>query len=233
MDINDLSSSDLSYVVVGFFTPDYRARAEAFSKNLSAFGIPHHLYAVLKTESWQSAILLKPSIALRAMSHYPNRTIIQMDIDCRVSGPLGGMLYVDNAADISLKMRVKISKRRALTWPSSRVLVFRNKEAKKLIHAWKIECDKVALGTRMDQMCDEQALMRAIAKTTGVAIDQLPDAYAGFETGETNDIQVVSHDSAHDTVRFMMAKRRKLKAARRWLISKVVGVPYASWKYGD
>jgi len=229
-DIIDKGIEHYGYVVIGFFTPDYRGRAEAFSANLREYGIPHHLYAAPAINSWQSAILLKPSYALKATGDY-DPPIVQMDVDCRVCGALRGL--VDGHGDVGLKMRVKVSKQRALTWPSSRVVVYRNHKALKLIDAWGAECRKMMGKTDIREMCDEQALMRAIAKTTGVSIDQIPDCYAGFETGDVDGMQIVSHDSAHDTVRFAMAERRWFKRVRRKIVSKIVGVPYTAWKYGD
>ncbi|SFV38123.1 hypothetical protein [Hyphomicrobium facile] len=49
-----------SYVVIGFFTPDYRPLAARLADDLSKFDIPHHLYATTAAE-WHAATLLKPA----------------------------------------------------------------------------------------------------------------------------------------------------------------------------
>ncbi len=58
-------------VVVGFFTPDYRAMAEGLAasidKNADPVRTSYHLYAVPKPEGteWHDIILMKPQIVLR------------------------------------------------------------------------------------------------------------------------------------------------------------------------
>src|SRR5690349_17002520 len=93
-----------AYIVTGFFTPDYAELGASFAANLRTHAVPHHLYAA-SASAWQNAILLKPQIVLRAMADYPGRTVVLMDIDCYLTGPMDPILAFQG--DVSLFVGVR------------------------------------------------------------------------------------------------------------------------------
>ena len=107
-DISECLTAD-SYIVTGFFTSDYHPIARRFAGQLTRHAISHWLYS-WSPEEWQKAILAKPLIVKRAMQGFPGRTIILMDIDCDVTGPIYPVL--ECATDISLFIGVGIDPRR-------------------------------------------------------------------------------------------------------------------------
>src|SRR5690349_7497314 len=77
-------------VVIGWFTPDYRELASRFSVNLDHYELPYHLIAQPLRESWDTS--LKPAIVLRAMEMYPNKSIVLMDVDCKITGDISQII---------------------------------------------------------------------------------------------------------------------------------------------
>ena len=120
-----------AYIVAGWFTecPVYRPLAERFAANLDDHSIPFHLYAKPRlSNGWDTR--RKPTVALEALDAYPGKTIILMDVDCRVYGDITPLH--DVPGDIGLTIRARPLMRRGQPRPrqavvrvSSRVVVFR------------------------------------------------------------------------------------------------------------
>jgi|RhiMethySRZTD1v2_1073278.scaffolds.fasta_scaffold846012_3 hypothetical protein len=70
------------WLVTGWFTPNYRPLAEAFAANLSEHGAPFHLFAKPSLGAWNTR--RKPAVVLEAMDAYPGKTVVLMDVDCRL-----------------------------------------------------------------------------------------------------------------------------------------------------
>src|SRR5262245_61610007 len=93
-----------NWLVIGWFTPDYRPLAERFAANLAQLNVAFHLWAKPKIgEGWSS--LRKPSIVLEAMDAYPRKTLILMDTDCIVNGDISPVTAF--AGDISLTLKTR------------------------------------------------------------------------------------------------------------------------------
>lgn len=186
-----------SYLVTGFFTPDYRALAERFSANLADLGIPHHLYAVGK-EQWQRAILVKPGVLREALWDHPNRRIVLMDVDCFLRGNIGH--WVDSlTADVTLPARIRVRGRgrhgKALF--SSRVVaVIPGQRTFDLLRAWDLRCG-AARAPIFGRTCDERELVGAIGTAHGATIAFTPDDYAGLDARNAPASAVIVHASEH------------------------------------
>jgi hypothetical protein len=226
--------STLDYVVTGFYTPDYAGLADEFADGLDAFQVPHHLYPVDQS-AWENAILLKPQILRRAMRDFPTKTVVLMDIDCRIRGHIAPIIPFNG--DISLfmgvryhpKSRKKSARLRVL--PSSRVIVCRHTPAtEKLLRNWEALCR--AQDPARPEKDDEQLLMQAIGTTEGLALNIIDKRYSGRDPRDAPPDAVIIHHSAHDTVRAANEPRRYLKHLKRHLIGRIVGKPYKEWKYG-
>jgi hypothetical protein len=233
----------MSYLVTGFYTPNYAGFAAEFAANLDTFRVPHRLYPVeMIGSTWLAQTLRKPEIVQRALADHPGKTIILMDIDCMVHGALDPM--TDSRADISMSIRVNAKRGGAAA--SSRVLVVRPTDAaRRLIETWRTLCDdavaqvqaarlsKRQLGLRAGNIGlphDERLLLEAVATTPSVMLDILPLQWAGAEAGLCPD-PLVTHDSAHDRVN--PKPQRRLKTLKRKVISKIMGRPYHEWKHGS
>jgi len=222
-------------IVTGFYTPDYRPLAERLSRQLDAVGASCRFYPHQIDGGWDRQLMAKPLIVIRAMCDFPDQTIVLMDVDCEVRAPI---LDLDTiSGDVALAWRSKVSAvGRANNWPSSRVVVFRQTDgARALANNWLRRCRVAEQATRHRKvkLDDELMLSAAVSQTEGVSVQILPDRFAAHEDDEAPEDAVIVHQSAHDKVRTAWTFQKRMKAARRRLISKITGRDYVEWKYGE
>lgn len=167
------------YLVVGFFTTNYRPFATDFAANLSKYAIPHMLYE-WEAGTWLATTLAKPSVTQRAMEEYPDRTIVLMDVDIDVRGPITPAL--DFPGDIAAWIGVGVNVKNEPGWRaralfSSRMLIWRQTEgSKRFLEQWRAEASKQISEGVLD---DEQTLTLALEKINGgLTITTLDRRYA-------------------------------------------------------
>lgn len=217
-----------SHVVVGFFTPNYRELAERLSANLSEFDLAHHFFAISATD-WQSAILLKPKVVGRARALYPAKSIVLMDVDCIVRGPLEPLFANTQNCDIALTLRVKSGleprdkKPCDRVWSSSRLIIWRPTDpAESLLKSWASNC-----ATPINLWSgDEGFLLRAISQTPNLRLQTIPKEYGAWEIDDIGPEAVV----VHQTKRPMTSAVPPLRRLRRRAVELVVRKPYAEWR---
>jgi hypothetical protein len=184
-------------VVVGFFTPNYRPLAEGLAKDLTATGNPHHLIARDKgTATWRNVVHWKPEIVLEAMDHYPQSSIILLDVDCSVRGSL--LPTLDFTGDISARSKLRLSNH---VWPfrkktilhiSSRSMVMKpNERVRKFLADWR---DELRTATYYQGGC-EMAMRFVIMRSTGLAFCPMDAKYSGLEVDQATADAVVVHSS--------------------------------------
>jgi len=213
-----------SYVVSGFFTPNYRPLAESFSANLSAYDIPHHLYSI-ESQDWHGATLVKPACVAWARRDYPDATIISMDVDCRVRGPIAAAAAI--TADVGINFHGRVREWRPLLYPSTRVTVWRSTDnAAKLLGKWDALCKTSKVRN------DEILLMQAILDTHGIAIEKLFWIYCGYEASDAGKDAVILHESAHAKVLPKQRLKKAFRAMRHRIFEQITGKAYQDWKYG-
>ncbi|MCC7252729.1 hypothetical protein [Hyphomicrobium sp.] len=186
------------YVVVGFFTPNYRPLAENLSKDLVETQNPHHLIARDKGDStWRNVVHWKPDIVLEAMDLYPESNIILLDVDCSVRGSL--LPALDFPGDISARSKLRLTNH---VWPlrqktvlhiSSRSMVFRqNARVRKFLADWR---DELRTATYYQGGC-EMAMRFVIMRSTGLAFCPMDPKYSGLEVDQATADAIVVHSSA-------------------------------------
>lgn len=206
---NDIRQSfGADFVVVGFFTPDYEPAASAFSKNLIAHHISHHLYArPVLGDSWYSQTRQKPTVLAQARRDYPDRPLIFMDVDCTVRGDISGILQSPGDLAMRTKGTALGSTRRALK-PTTRVLLLRpTAGADAFVAAWEGGCQYAGKGDSAEAILIEVMADSPERYTIGT----LPLKYAGIELHDAPTDAVVVHDSIHDQTRPAWALRRGLQ----------------------
>jgi len=188
----DIISPEITrdWLVIGWFTPDYRRLAERFAGNLKRFSIPHHLFAKPIGSGWDTSP--KPSVVLEAMAVYPGKTIVLMDVDCVVKEDIGPALNFDRDVAFSLSLRRRRHYRTTI-YSSSRVMIFKPTEgAQRFAAAWQKYC-------RGPERNDEINLTHCYIHNGDIAHAQLDQRYAAWEVGSTSAPPgtVIWHQSAH------------------------------------
>jgi hypothetical protein len=185
------------YVVTGFFTPNYRPLAETLAKDLEETGNPHHLVARDKgTATWRNVVHWKPEIVLEVMDRYPESSIILLDVDCSVRGPLAPML--EFTGDLSARSKLRLTNH---VWPfrqktvlhiSSRSMVFRpNARVRKFLADWR---DELRTASYYQGGC-EMAMRFVIMRSTGLAFCPMDPRYSGLEVDQATEDAIVVHSS--------------------------------------
>ena len=204
MNDRDLFRTDPSkdWVIVGWFSPDYRPLAEKFAQSLRLLAIPHHLFARPQTQQWDTSS--KPLIVLHAMNLYRGKTIILMDVDCIITGDISPLANLDGDVSFNLSLRRRKHERMTI-YSSSRVVVFKpTAGARRFAEAWAYWCDG-------PERNDEINLTHAYVHNGGTAHVQLPARFAAWEVGNKSAPEdvVIWHQSAH---------RKSEPITLRWLV---------------
>jgi hypothetical protein len=192
------------WLVIGWFTEDstYRPLAEAFAANLSQHRAPFHLFAKPSLGAWNTR--RKPAVVLEAMDAYPDKTVVLMDVDCRLRGDIEPVTQIGGDVGIVVIARNVRRRRRWAHWLSvecsSRVVVFRPTEgARAFARTWADTIERSTVNH------DEHSMAWAYLSSPSVHFDyigRIPDA-------------VIEHDSAHDEAR--RASRGRFKDLLREL----------------
>ena len=190
-----LTDESKSWLAMGFFTPTYRLYAEALAKQLHVHGAPHHFFAVERSGTWTHETMRKPSIVLDAMKVYPKKSLILMDVDCSVGGPIDGLPALNSPVDISCFLYVrtkKFGRHRQRASLSSRVVVVRPTDgARAFMVNWQDACAE-----RPWMHGDEPNMMLALSRSSGTSFSPIPLSFSGRERRDALADAVVTHDSA-------------------------------------
>lgn len=186
------------WLVIGWFTPDYRPLAQNLAFSLSEHGSPFHLFAKPKLEAgWNTT--RKPSVVLEAMDAYPGKTLVLMDVDCIVRGDISPVASIASDVGIAIIARNMHNGKGYRHWiaveASSRVVVFRPTEgARMFAHRWREQIERSGFNH------DEHAMIWAFLKSMNVDFSYVDQAYSGREISLLPDAVIV-HDSAHERQR--------------------------------
>jgi hypothetical protein len=195
-DIVSTNAGERGWLVIGWFTPDYRPLAQRFGLSLAMHRAPYHLFARPRLESgWNTR--QKPSVVLDAMGAYPGKTLVLMDVDCVVRGDIEPVTRIAGDVGITTKARQVGARRyedrkRVIVTASSRVVVFRPTEpARVFAQEWQRLCAKAT------DSGDEACMIWAYLLTGEVPYTQIDPRYAGREVSRAGADAVIVHDSVH------------------------------------
>ena len=182
------------WLVVGWFTPDYRHWAERLARSLDRVGAPYHLLAKDgDPKGWMANTRRKPLVAEEAMQRFADKTIVLTDVDAEALGDISAM--VATSADVSAFLKGKLSRKaRAELQLSSRVIVLRpTPRARQLIADWRAECARCSA-----DVADEAALGIVLARSEGLTFSPLSERFAARERDVAPPDAALVHDSARD-----------------------------------
>jgi hypothetical protein len=214
----DIQSPDhkKAWLVIGWFTPDYRPLASKLAASLDAHGAPYHLFAKDNSHGrWD--VLRKPSIVLDAMAAYPDKTLVLMDVDCIVGGDIRPATQISGDVGVSVKARQSPWQRGIIITLGSRVVVFRPTEGARAFTAeWMRLCDQAKVGSSA-----EVGMAWAYVLRPDISYTHLDPRFAGREIGTGYDLDniVIWHESEHEKGRRGSIKPVLKQIERRWFRS--------------
>lgn len=201
-----------SWIVCGFYTPDYRHWTDKLIASLDAVGAPHDIVVAEKRAGgWEANTMAKAGQVLAAMDRHPSEVVIFLDVDCEVHGDLSPLASI--RGDIGLFMPVKRKADGSMTAvrfkPHSGTLVIQpTSEARRFVETW-------ATLSRKARRCDvdQTTLALAMNSATGVAIELLHPKWCATP-GYTETDAVIRHDEASLTT-------GRMGKVQRWLMGSV------------
>jgi len=210
------SGAALGWLVCGWFTPDYRPRAERLAAGLIAHGAPYHIRELDKGGgNWTHQVKRKPTIILEAMRAHPQSTVVFMDVDCEIRGDVAPATRI--GADAACFFQVKKRAGRQLGDMSSRVMVLRpTPGAQKLVEIWIEACAGDPAATS-----DEPSLLVAIARAAGCSWTPLDPRFAGREVTNAMPDAAIVHDSAREQSSGFRRFKRQAKTLRRQMFGSI------------
>ena len=168
----------MTYVVCGFWTPDYAPWASALRASLHVHKQPHDLVPADKVAGgWEANTLRKASEVAKAMQRNPDKVIVWLDVDCIVKGdlsPLAELWGVDVAVYMhGRRKRMGGYKLHAIT----RTIVLRpTVEARAFVAEW----EKLSASARFGDV-DQTTFLLALAASTGTSFQPLERKWSAVE----------------------------------------------------
>lgn len=200
----------MSYIVCGWYTPDYEAWVGPLIASLENVGAPHDFVRVEKTAGgWERNTLRKASMIMRSVRSHRKSTIIFLDVDAIVHEPLDELGAIQT--DIGLHMRGKLSRTgRLRVGMRSGTMVLRPTSATlAFLTLWDGLSEDAPKGT-----VDQKLLGLAVARTPGLTVTNLPIRFCAT-AGDKVARPVIAHDSASAMGRRMPKLLRKVSHALR------------------
>jgi hypothetical protein len=193
----------MTYIVCGFYTPDYAEWSARLRLGLNRHGIPHDLAQVEKDAGgWEANTRLKAREVLRACRRHPVKTIVFLDVDCEVRGdlaPLADAIRGDIGIYFCVKRRAKGARVRVR---SGTLVIRQTPQAHRFLEAWVAHCASARVGDN-DQTC----FVAALSGATGVTLEPLDRRWC-VAPGDDDDAgvpadAVIVHDSASQHLKRM------------------------------
>jgi hypothetical protein len=181
-----------TYVVCGWYTPDYEHYAGELRRNLDRLGEPHDVVRVDKVDGgWERNTLEKPIQLKRALARHPGKTLIMIDVDCSVCEPLNELAN-KTQGDIAVYMMAARSQRATvrIQMRSGTIVVRPTIRAEAFVENWVRISSAAPRGT-----IDQHTLPQAIAETSGLSVEQLDVRYCATE-GDDVGAPAILHSRA-------------------------------------
>lgn len=183
-----------SFIVCGWYTPDYGHWVHPLRLRLDALGVSHDFVEVERRPGgWEANTLMKPGQIRVAMGRNPGKTILFLDVDCRIVGMAQDLCRVaDISGDLGFYVRTRIrTNRQPLFAPRSGTLVLKPTDATQaFVDAWiKLSAEAPRF------VVDQTTFTLALGHVPGLTITVLP-VEACSTPGDRTPGSVILHDRA-------------------------------------
>jgi hypothetical protein len=191
--------ADKDWIVCGWFTEDdkYRPLADRLAASLNQVGTPYDLVATPKLSGgWEANTMAKPGHVLAAMNRHPGKTIVFLDVDCRVIGDLAPLVK-SATSDIAIRFRAKARNNRMWMTPRSSTMVFRPTEpARRFVLAWADASKGAPQGT-----IDQTTFVTTLCRSPGVSFSHLGPEWGAMPEDRCPKAAIVHLGASNDGVK--------------------------------
>jgi hypothetical protein len=158
-----------NYIVCGWYTPDYAHWLPALYTSLECVRAPHDFVEVPKdARSWERNTLRKAHEVKLAMERHPGKTIIFLDVDCRVVSQLGFLEDIPGDVGLNMKCRMRANSFPKVWWRSNIMVVKPTYFARQFINNWiSATADARMFST------DQHTLALAMRRTEGLSVTNI------------------------------------------------------------
>lgn len=207
------SAAPPSYMVCGWYTEDYFPWWQALERDLLAHSQPYDFAPVVRPEfavGWEATTMLKAREIKRALERHPDKVIVFLDVDCRVTASLAAIAEL--RGDVGVFWHSNRNKWRHIrAHIRSGTMVFKpNDAAHRFVDRW-MELSKNARYGDVDQ----DSLLLAL-QTSDVTFEQLDVKWCKCKSDACAD-PIIIHDSASRHVPKIGTTHRRLA----WLGEKL------------
>jgi hypothetical protein len=179
-----------NWVVCGYYTPDYAVHALDLKADLDRVKAPHDIACVAKREGgWEANVRAKPIEIAAAMLRHPDKTIVWLDVDCSINGPLDGLAQI--SGDVAFFARTKLkSNGKPIFCPRSGTMVIRpTVAARAFIAAW----GQASLAASKYSN-DQDSLVVALGRVPSLSLTFLPNEACAIEA-DNCFCPIILHDT--------------------------------------
>ena len=184
------------WLVCGWFTDDdvYRPLAEGLAASLDQAGAPYDLAATQKLAGgWEANTMAKPAHVLSAMDRHPGKTIVFLDVDCRIVGDLAPLVRGINS-DLAIRFRSKARRNRTWMTPRSSTIVIRPTDAaRQFVIAWRDASKNAGYGT-----IDQTTFITTLCRTPGVSFSSLALKWGAMADDNVSDPVIVHMGTSNE-----------------------------------
>ncbi|MGD9830702.1 MAG: hypothetical protein AB7U66_18425 [Hyphomicrobiaceae bacterium] len=181
----------MSYIVCGWYTPDYEPWLAPLVASLERVRAPYDLVRVEKLAGgWERNTLRKPEMIAAALHRHPGQVVIFLDVDAVVRAPLDELATL--STDIGVHMRGKLSRlgRPRIAARSGTMVLCPTARTRAFVGRWQELSSTAPWG-----VVDQRTLMIAMTATPGLTVTNLPVRYCATAADRVAD-PVIAHDRA-------------------------------------
>jgi len=200
---------DAPWIVCGWFTEDdiYRPLAEQLAQSLDEVSASYDLVpAARRNGGWEANTMAKAKQVLAAMDRHPDKTVVFLDVDCRVVRDLTPLIS-EISSDIAIRFRSKARRNRTWMTPrSSAIVIAPTDAARRFVTKWHDASQDAGYGT-----IDQSTFVTTLCNSPNVSFSPL-DARWGAMNAEVENPAIEHLGAGSD--------QRKIRNAR-YVIGKL------------
>lgn len=201
----------LNYIVCGWYTPDYADYARGLIDSLDVLCEPHDIVAVDPGEGgWEAQTMRKPRQIMQAMRRHPDKTIIFLDVDCRVVESVSPLSKVSGDIAVHLMAGARSRGYGRLFGRTTTLVLNPTGATRAFVATWCALSEDAPRG-----QVDQHTFTEAIVRTPGLSVVNLTAEWCAMEKDEIEHPAIVHAGAAR--------KARKVSGLLRW----VYGVQHA------